>query len=159
MISIHCFEKLNYFAQLTVLFQCHLFSVPMFDAQFKQAIDEEIRSEKREKAPCTIPAMTVGQIKRLLLDTNSKSASGEDGISYNLMKQCSDSSKQVFCDVINACLAENIFPKAWKEAKVMMLPKPGRDRNFACNYRPISLLSCLGFYYHMHTVDYNGYHA
>ena len=129
-------------------------SSPMFDEQFKQAIDDEIMRQKREKAPCTIPSMTVGQMKRLLLDTKSTSASGEDGISYNLMNLCSDSSKKVFCNIINACLAENIFPKAWKEAKVIMLPKPGRDRSFACNYRPISLLSCLGKIYERHIYIY-----
>ena len=129
-------------------------SSPTFDEQFKQAVDDEIKREIREKAPGTIPSMTIGQMKRLLLDTKSSSASGEDSISYNLMELCSDSSKQVFCNIINACLAENIFPKAWKEAKVIMLPKPGRDRSFACNYRPISLLSCLGKIYERHIYIY-----
>ena len=39
---------------------------------------------------------------------------------------------------------ENIFPDAWKAASVKMLVKPGKDKNEACSYRPISLLSCLG---------------
>ena len=146
-------EKCNEFGRY--LFSVHQTpSSPLFDEEFKRVIDEEIKKQKREKAPCTIPFMTVKQMDRLLLDTNTSSASGEDGISYNLMKQCSDSSKKVFCDIINACLAENIFPSAWKEAKVTMLPKPGRDRSFACNYRPISLLSCLGKIYEKHIYIY-----
>ena len=146
-------EKCNEFGRyLSTVHQTP--SSPMFDEQFKQAIDNEIMRETREKAPCTIPSMTVEQMKRLLLETDSRSASGEDGISYNLMKQCSDSSKKVFCNIINACLAENIFPNAWKEARVTMLPKPGRDRIFACNYRPISLLSCLGKIYEKHIYIY-----
>ena len=36
------------------------------------------------------------------------------------------------------------FPKAWKHAKTIMVPKPGKDLSSAKNYRPISLLSCLG---------------
>ena len=36
------------------------------------------------------------------------------------------------------------LPKAWKHAKVIMVPKPGKDLSSAKNYRPISLLSCLG---------------
>ena len=35
-----------------------------------------------------------------------------------------------------------------------MLPKPGRDRSLACNYRPISLLSCLGKIYERHIYIY-----
>ena len=127
---------------------------PLFDEQFKKQVEDEIRHEKREVAPGTIPLMTIGQMKRLLLETKINSAGGEDGISYKLMLKCSDSSKQVFCNVINACLAKNIFPSAWKEAQVKMLPKPGRDRNFACNYRPISLLSCLGKIYERHIYIY-----
>ena len=129
-------------------------SSPIFDEQFKRTIDNEIRNEKREIAPCTIPLMTIGQMKRLLADTKMNSAAGEDGISYKLLAKCSDSSKQVFCNIINACLKENVFPDAWKEATVKMLPKPGRDRNFACNYRPISLLSCLGKIYERHIYIY-----
>jgi hypothetical protein len=36
------------------------------------------------------------------------------------------------------------FPKPWKEAKVITLPKPGEDRKFFQNLRPISLLSTTG---------------
>ena len=129
-------------------------SSPLFDEEFKKQIEDEIREENREVAPGVIPSMTIGQMKRLLLDTKINSAGGEDGISYKLMMKCSDSSKQVFCNIINACLAENIFPSAWKEASVKMLPKPGRDRNYACNYRPISLLSCLGKIYERHLYIY-----
>ena len=36
------------------------------------------------------------------------------------------------------------FPKAWKHGKTIMVPKPGKYLSSAKNYRPISLLSCLG---------------
>ena len=129
-------------------------SSPIFDEQFKQAIDEEISKQEREPAPSSIPLMTVKQMKRLLLETKPNSAAGEDGITYNLLAQCSDASKKVFCEIINTCLTKNIFPKAWKEAQVKMLPKPGRDRSLACNFRPISLLSCLGKIYERHIYVY-----
>ncbi|ETO06867.1 hypothetical protein RFI_30525, partial [Reticulomyxa filosa] len=36
------------------------------------------------------------------------------------------------------------FPKAWKIANIVAIPKPDRDPTICKNYRPISLLSCVG---------------
>ena len=33
------------------------------------------------------------------------------------------------------------MPRAWRQAKVIAIPKPGKDPNIAASYRPISLLS------------------
>jgi hypothetical protein len=43
--------------------------------------------------------------------------------------------------LFNHCLLLPHFPKSWKEAKVITLPKPGEDPKFPPNLRPISLLS------------------
>jgi hypothetical protein len=39
------------------------------------------------------------------------------------------------------------FPKSWKEAKSIKLPKPGKDPKFPQNLHPISLLSTTGKLY------------
>ena len=36
------------------------------------------------------------------------------------------------------------FPSKWKETQGIMLPKPKKDNKIRTNYRPISLLSCIG---------------
>ena len=51
---------------------------------------------------------------------------------------------QYLAKIFNASLKIGYFPQAWKSAKVTMVPKPGKDKNEAKNWRPISLLSCLG---------------
>ena len=38
-------------------------------------------------------------------------------------------------------LTANTIPKIWRKAKVITIPKPGKDPNLAASYRPISLLS------------------
>jgi hypothetical protein len=42
-----------------------------------------------------------------------------------------------------ACLKFSHFPSAWKIAKVIALPNPGKNHSLPSSYRPISLLSSL----------------
>ena len=117
---------------------------PFFDADFKREIDSQIQRESATISNESIPPIQLPNLKELLLETKAKSSPGEDGVSYALLKKCSDNTKQIICNLLNQCLAKNEFPIQWKKAKVRMLPKPGRDKRRAANYRPISLLSCLG---------------
>ena len=118
---------------------------PLFDNHFKRDIDKNIEEQAREKSDiCTIAPIQVPQLRELLGGTKSGSSPGEDCISYAILKICSDTCLQPICSILNQCLQENIFPKAWKSAKLRMLLKPAKDPTQASSYRPISLLSCLG---------------
>ena len=120
---------------------------PLFDNEFKRQIDHLINNEVRSTKGDTIPPINLDAFKQILQDTKRGSAPGEDSLSYDLMKLCSDKTKQTLCNIINKCLDQNTFPTLWKEAKVTMVPKPGRDPSYAANYRPISLLAAIGKVY------------
>jgi hypothetical protein len=45
--------------------------------------------------------------------------------------------------IFNSCLKLCYFPKKWKHATVIPIPKPGSDPSDPSNYRPISLLSSI----------------
>jgi hypothetical protein len=46
--------------------------------------------------------------------------------------------------LFNHCLRLCHFPAFWKEAKIIALPKPGKNLKFPQNLHPISLLSTTG---------------
>ena len=43
-------------------------------------------------------------------------------------------------DFFSDCSARENIPATWRKAKVIALPKPGKDHHDPKNYRPISLL-------------------
>ena len=45
--------------------------------------------------------------------------------------------------LINAYIRLNYVPDAWKTAKIIMIPKPGKNLNKVESYRPISLLPTM----------------
>ena len=92
--------------------------------------------------------------RELLAQTKNNSSPGEDSITYEILKRCNDESIETLCRLINHCLSENVFPAKWKCAKVIMVPKPGKDPVKATSYRPISLISCLGKIYEHYVCEH-----
>lgn len=71
---------------------------------------------------------------------NSK-AMGPDGISAIMLKNIGQQAIKYLTNVLNMSLSSLIIPDIWKVAKIIPLPKPGKDLNKATSFRPISLLS------------------
>ena len=81
-----------------------------------------------------------------LIDTIKKScdtATGPDGIHYQLLNHLPRDSLMVVLDIFNEIWQTGDIPDCWKEATVIPIPKPGKDHTNPTNYRPISLTSCL----------------
>ena len=124
---------------------------PIFDVNYKQEVDKEIGEMTVDNSDMTsVNSIHIKDFRELLCSTKSKSAPGEDKITYAVLKCCSDKTIGKICDICNVCLRDNVFPRQWKSAKVRKLPKPGKDHSKAVSYRPISLLSCLGKLYEKH---------
>ena len=101
-----------------------------------------ITSEKGDEHE-SVNNITTDEINTNLKKTKN-SAPGEDGISNAIIKMSPLSLKSKLCDIYNKCIQIGYFPSLWKKAVGIMLPKPDKDQTETTNYRPISLLSCLG---------------
>ena len=69
-------------------------------------------------------------------------AIGPDGISHKMLKSCKDTISKPLCKLFNKSLSLKTFPDCWKLAHVIPLFKKD-DPSAPCNYRPVSLLSCI----------------
>ena len=41
-------------------------------------------------------------------------------------------------------LWRGVIPEAWRQMRVVFIPKPGRDLTVAKNWRPLNLINCVG---------------
>ena len=75
------------------------------------------------------------------LDPNK--ASGPDTISHRMLKICPEKIAKPLQIIFNKSLEQGKYPSAWKIANVIAIFKRG-DNSLPSNYRPISLISCVG---------------
>ena len=70
-------------------------------------------------------------------------AMGADKIHNQMLMKLNAENKKSLLHLFNRLLATGFVPKQWKEATVIPLLKPGKKKEDAKSYRPISLTSCL----------------
>ena len=91
----------------------------------------------REELQCSV--------RRALGRTKNGSAPGPDGIGYRLIKAVKDTrlGRELMDEVVDN-LWRGVFPEAWRQMRVVFIPKPGRDLTVARNWRPLNLINCVG---------------
>lgn len=83
------------------------------------------------------------EVSGIIRGLESKKASGHDGISNVALKNLPRRAVSHLVAIVNGMLRHCYFPKTWKIAKVINIPKPGKNHTFPQDYRPISLLPHL----------------
>lgn len=71
-------------------------------------------------------------------------APGHDKIHYIHIKQLPQQAKTLLAQIFEQCIALAYFPKTWKSAITILIPKPHKQHSDPNNFRPISLLPTLG---------------
>jgi len=79
-----------------------------------------------------------------ILNKTRNSAPGEDKIPYLILKNLPNEALTYIASLYHNLLHCGYFPSLWKSAIGVMIPKPNKDLNNPSNYRPISLIRCLG---------------
>lgn len=71
-------------------------------------------------------------------------APGLDGIMAGMLRKAWPVLAKEITALFKDCVEEAIFPQTWKEANLVVIPKPGKmDTMSPKSYRPVSLLPAL----------------
>lgn len=85
---------------------------------------------------------TTKEVLHQLRKLDSAKGAGPDGIPPVFIKECAKVLALPVTLIFNRSLADGVFPREWKRARVVPVFKKG-DRSSVLNYRPISILSCF----------------
>ena len=92
-----------------------------------------------------LEAITISEqtVRQRIKNLKSNKAVGPDLIHNRLLKSACDHITPPLTNFFNKCLNECLFPDMWKIAHITPIHKKG-PKELCTNYRPISLLSCVG---------------
>lgn len=77
------------------------------------------------------------------LQKSKDSATGLDGVHYQLLTHLPDKTVCLLLHVYNKTWESGSFPSWWREAAIIPIPKHGIDTSNPRKYRPVALTNCL----------------
>ena len=90
------------------------------------------------------PPVLPGEVGNALASLKTSSAPGPDGVSTALIQIGPPGLVVRMGNIYDACLKTGYFPKAWRHARVSVIPKPGKpDYSSLSSFRPISVVNAF----------------
>jgi len=85
----------------------------------------------------------ITELHNALSGCKSKSP-GPDGIPYSFIQNLPKLGHEILLQIYNVIWEKGIYPDQWRNAIVIPIPKPNKNKFDTSNYRPISLINTLG---------------
>lgn len=81
------------------------------------------------------------EVQKIIKKMKRNKAVGRDGFPIEFFDQFGPVLLDQLVNTCNYALKEGVIPESWKEARIIVLPKPGKDPSLVGSYRPISLIN------------------
>ena len=107
---------------------------------------EIIDSEHKEVIE-DIPVFTSNELEHACNQMANKRATGPDGIPTEVLKFIVRRKPNILLDMFNTCLNEGVFPKIWKQQRLVLINKGKGDPTQPSSYRPLCMLNTTGKLY------------
>lgn len=85
--------------------------------------------------------ITQDEIKDAIKQLKNNKAAGADGYPTEFFKTFMEDLLPSLEKTYDGVLFEGIIPPSWREAVLILIPKPGKDKTLCKSYRPITLLN------------------
>jgi len=109
--------------------------------------DDDLNRQELEVPASDIPLLThihfrPAEVKRLLASLDVSKATGPDGISSRVLRECAAELSKPLSALFSLCFRLGVQPVSWKTANVVPVHKRA-SRSKLRNYRPVSLLCVI----------------
>ena len=91
-----------------------------------------------------IPLFTEAEMAEAIRSMKNGKAPGPDGIPAEALKVALKVIPGILLAMFNACLVLGVFPKTWKEARLVLLCKGKGVPGAPSSYRPLCMLNTIG---------------
>lgn len=108
------------------------------EAPFLDDLDDDFQSVGQ------FPEFNIEEVECCIGSFKKDKAPGEDGFSMDIIAEIFFTDRAWFTEILNLCFRWGQFPECWKEARVVLIPKSGKDQSNPAGYRPICLLAVWG---------------
>ena len=125
----------------------HIVSLYKNHPSIKQIKKKIIPDGNKNQVIFSFKPTTVDNVKKLLNEIDTKKVVGVDTIPPKLIKKASDFLALMLTTTINSSTENSVFSENAKGATVVPLDKGKSDKNYICNFRPVSLLNTFSKFY------------
>ena len=105
---------------------------------------DRVDSSRLDNGNWLLAPITPEDVKRIIKSFKNKKAPGTSRISKEDLVNLPPEGHVFLAEIFTACLSAGYFPKRFKHAKMIFIPKSGKDGRRPGNHRPISLLEVPG---------------
>lgn len=105
------------------------------------------------------PPYTEEEVLNAVNSMSPKKAPGDDNLTADIWQRFAQGHLSFMTQLFNKCLSMGFFPKCWKVARVIAIPKQGRKDKSVGSFRPIGLLPVIGKVMEKLVISRLTYHA
>ena len=103
------------------------------------------RRPRNPEDQAMLPIFTEGELLIAVRSFKSKKAPGPDGLPAEVLKAAVEGHTDLFLKMYNDCLQAGVFPKRWKQARLVLIDKgKGGPVDNPSSYRPLCILDSAG---------------
>ena len=127
-----------------------------FNWQCPPLTPDQLGSSDHELNPLGFPQELLcseDSVAELLISLDPSKSSGVDGISAKMLRSAAYSIASSLTNLFNQSLTTGIYPKEWKLARIVPVPKSDCPGTSVTGYRPISILSIVSKVLERHVKD------
>lgn len=131
-------------ALATAFLRCHLTSHNLISIH-ETAVNKSLKKVTESTPPASsLVRISKAEVVKVIKYLKTRKAPGLDKIPNLIIKALPSRMITLLTSIFNDCLRLSYFPSHWKIAKIIAIPKAGKDNSIPTNFRPISLLSNVG---------------